>query len=129
MPILKIMESMGVQVDPKSMAYAQTYNDYRIMTAETETSDASKLVRSTRRAEKLAENNVFEETECLLYAPGIADQCKYKFLIRNLKLKLETRFSRNNIFLSGASDLKNSIKPIAVIVEYVILYKDSSGWN
>ena len=33
MPILKIMEVMDVQVGPKSMAYAQTYNDHRIMRA------------------------------------------------------------------------------------------------
>ena len=58
MPILKIMEVMGVQVGPKSMAYAQTYNDHRIMRAEKKTSDASKLARSSRKAEKFAENGV-----------------------------------------------------------------------
>ena len=42
---------------------------------------------SFRRAEKLTENDVFQKTEGLLYAPGIADKCKYKFFIRNLKLK------------------------------------------
>ena len=67
------MEVMGVQVCPKSMAEAQTYNDHCIMRAEKETSDAEKLARSSRRAEKLAENDVFEETKGLLYAPGIAD--------------------------------------------------------
>ena len=67
------MKAMGVQVGPKSMAYAQTYNDYRIIRAEKGTSDASQLARSSRRAEKWAENDVFEETEGLLYAPGIAD--------------------------------------------------------
>ena len=50
MPISKIMEVMGVQVGPKSMAYAQTYNDHRIMRAEKETSDAS-----SRRPGHLAE--------------------------------------------------------------------------
>ena len=73
MPILKIMKVMGVQVGLKSMAYAKTYNDNRIMRAEKETSDASKLARSSRRAEKIAENDVFKETESLLYAPSIAD--------------------------------------------------------
>ena len=67
------MEVMGVQVSPKSIAYVQTYNDHRIMRAEKETLDASKLTRSSHRAEKLAENDVFEKTEGLLYAPGIAD--------------------------------------------------------
>ena len=55
------------------MAYAQTYNDHRIMRAEKETSDASKLARSSRKAEKLDENDVFEGTEGLLSTPGIAD--------------------------------------------------------
>ena len=65
---------MGAQVGPKSVAYAQTYNDHRIsIRAKKETSDASKLARSFRRAEKLAENDVCEETEGLLYAPVIAD--------------------------------------------------------
>ena len=88
MPILKIMKVMGVQVGPKSMAYAQTYNDHHIMRAEKETSDDSKLARSSRTAQKLAESDVFEETKVLLYAPGIANQCKYTFFIRNLKLKI-----------------------------------------
>ena len=49
---MKIMEVIGVQVGPKSIAYAQTYNDHRIIRAEKETSYASKLARSSHRAEK-----------------------------------------------------------------------------
>ena len=37
MPNLKIMDVMGVQVGPKSMAYAQTYSDHCIIRAEKET--------------------------------------------------------------------------------------------
>ena len=73
MSILKIMEVMSVQVGPNSMAYPQIYNDHRIIRAEKETSDASKLARSSRRTETLAENDVFKETEGLHYALGIAD--------------------------------------------------------
>ena len=58
------------------------------MRAKKETSDASKLARSSRRAEKLVENDVFEETEGLLYAPGTAVKYKYIFFIWNLKLEL-----------------------------------------
>ena len=58
MPILKIMKVLGVQVGPKSMVYAQTYSDHPIMRAEEETSNASQLPRSSRRAEKTAENDV-----------------------------------------------------------------------
>ena len=43
------------------------------MREEKETPDALKMVRSSRRAEKLAENDTYEETEGLLYAPSIAD--------------------------------------------------------
>ena len=39
------------------------------------------------------------------------------------------RFSRNNIFESGAGDLKNSIKPIALILGYVFLHNNSSVRN
>ena len=90
MPISEIMEVIVVQVGPKSIAYAQTYNDLRIMRAVKKTTGASKLARSSRRAEKLTENDVFEETEGLLYsyASGTADWCKNTFFIRNLKLKL-----------------------------------------
>ena len=59
----------------------------------------------------------------------MAYQCEYELFIRNLKLKLQTRFSRNNIFVSGAGDLKNSIKPIALIFGYVILHNNSSVRN
>ena len=88
MPIIKIIDVIGVQVGPKSMAYAQTYNDHRIMRAQKETSDASKLARSFREAVKLAENDVFEKTKGLIFASGIADYCKYNFFIKNLKLIL-----------------------------------------
>ena len=43
------------------------------MRSEKETSAPSKLARSSRRAEKWAKNNVFEETKGLLYVPDIAD--------------------------------------------------------
>ena len=39
------------------------------------------------------------------------------------------RFSRNNIFVSDAGDLKNSIKPIALIFGYAILHNNSSVRN
>ncbi|KYN02057.1 hypothetical protein ALC62_07126 [Cyphomyrmex costatus] len=73
MPVLKIMETIGVTIGPKGMAYAQIYKDCRIQNAEKSTSDAAKLARSSRRSEKVAENEVFEETEGLLYSPSIAD--------------------------------------------------------
>ena len=71
----------GLLVCPESvrkwLTLKRTYNDHRIIRAEKEMSGALKLARSPRRAKKLtenlAENEVFRETEGLLYAPGIAD--------------------------------------------------------
>ena len=61
MPILKNMEVIGVQVSPNIMACPQTYNDHRRMRAEKQTFDVSKLATSCRRAEKLAEKDVFKD--------------------------------------------------------------------
>ena len=36
---LYLIKNYGVQVSAKSMAYAQTYNDHRIIRAEKKTSD------------------------------------------------------------------------------------------
>ena len=55
------------------MVYAQTYDKHRIIRAEKETSDASKMARSSRRAEKLAENDAYKEMKGLIYAQDIAD--------------------------------------------------------
>ena len=43
------------------------------------------MTRSSRRTEKVVENDAYEKTEGLLYALDIADTCKYTFFIRNLK--------------------------------------------
>ena len=43
------------------------------MRTEKKMSYVSKMTKSSRRAEKLAENDAYKETEGLLYAPGIAD--------------------------------------------------------
>ncbi|XP_043471610.1 uncharacterized protein LOC122504522 [Leptopilina heterotoma] len=73
MPILKIMEVMGVQIGTNGMNYAKKYNELRIRRAEKKASETSKQARSSRRADRVAENDAYEETEGLLYAPGIAD--------------------------------------------------------
>ena len=69
--MLKIMEDMGVEIGPRAIAYAELYNTRRIESAKKATSEASKASRISRRGEKVAENDAYEETERLLYAPGI----------------------------------------------------------
>ena len=75
------MVVMGVEIGPKVMAYAQTYDNDQIMGAKKKTSEASKMTRSTRSAEKSAKNDAYEKTEGLLYAPGTSDYYKYTFFL------------------------------------------------
>ena len=70
---LKIMEVIGVEIGPRAIAYAELYNSRRIESAEETTSEASKASRISRRGEKVVEKDAHEETEGLLYAPGIDD--------------------------------------------------------
>ncbi|KYN11371.1 hypothetical protein ALC57_16474 [Trachymyrmex cornetzi] len=71
--VLKIMETMGVTIGPHARAYANMYNNSRISTAEKNAAFTSKEARIARRSQKVAQNDDYEETEGLLYAPGIAD--------------------------------------------------------
>ena len=71
--ILKIFETMEVSLGPHVLAYAKLYNNSRISKAENSTAMTSKEARTSRRAEKVAENDAYEEDEGILYAPGIDD--------------------------------------------------------
>lgn len=73
LPVLKIMEVMGVTIGQSARDYADSVDNARIMRAEKTAKANSKEARIFRRALKASENNNFEETEGLLYAPGIAD--------------------------------------------------------
>ena len=67
------MEVIRVEIGPRAIAYAALYDTCRIENAEEATSEASKASRTSRRGEKVAENDAYEGTEELLYAPGIDD--------------------------------------------------------
>lgn len=73
LPVLKVMEVMGVTIGQTARDYADTVDNARILRAEKTTEANCKEARTLRRALKAAENDKFEETEGLLYAPGIAD--------------------------------------------------------
>ena len=73
MRVLKIMDVIGVEIGPRAVVYAELYNTRRIKRAEKATSEVSKASRISRREEKVAENDAYEETEGLLYIPGIDD--------------------------------------------------------
>jgi len=72
-PILKMMDVMGVKIGPHAIRFAKKYNDERICTANRRSSEASKEVRTARRNARADAEDMFEETEGLLYGAGIAD--------------------------------------------------------
>jgi len=64
---------MGMQLGQTARDFADTYDAARISDAERTAAINSKEARILRRAMKAAENDFFEETERLLYAPGITN--------------------------------------------------------
>ncbi|XP_044593326.1 uncharacterized protein LOC123271157 [Cotesia glomerata] len=72
-PVLKILEVMDVTLGPCAVAFSKSYNKSRIAKAENATAMSSKEARKSRRADKVAENDAYEEDEGILYAPGIDD--------------------------------------------------------
>ncbi|GFR27442.1 hypothetical protein TNCT_275251 [Trichonephila clavata] len=73
LPVLNIMKVIGVPIGQTAEDYPDTVDNERILRVE-KTSEANcKEARTLRRALKVVENENFEETERLLYTPGIAD--------------------------------------------------------
>lgn len=72
-PILKIMETMGITIGPYADLFASNRDAERIKDADRRTSYQSVEPRMARTNEKLNTLRNFEETEGLLYGPGIAD--------------------------------------------------------
>lgn len=71
--ILKIMETMGIIIGPYSDLFACYRDEERIKYAERRTTYQSIEERMTRRNEIIEQQRQFEETEGLLYGPGIAE--------------------------------------------------------
>ncbi|XP_011881176.1 PREDICTED: uncharacterized protein LOC105569367 [Vollenhovia emeryi] len=72
-PILKIMETMGITIGPYADLFASNRDAERIKDAERRTFYHSVEQRMARSNENLNTRRNFEETEGLLYGPGIAD--------------------------------------------------------
>ena len=64
---------MEVSLGPHALAYAKFYNKPRMSKAKNSTTMTSTEARKSRRAEKVAENDAYEEDEGILYTPGIDD--------------------------------------------------------
>ncbi|GFS78433.1 uncharacterized protein TNCV_3146961 [Trichonephila clavipes] len=72
-PVLKVMEVMGVTIGQTARDYADTVDNAHILRTEKTAEANCKEARTLRMALKAAENDNLEETEGLLYAPGIVD--------------------------------------------------------
>ncbi|GFY49757.1 hypothetical protein TNIN_205671 [Trichonephila inaurata madagascariensis] len=67
------IEVMGVTIGQKARNYSDTVANARILREEKTAEANCNVARTLRRTPKGAENDNFEETEGLLYTPGIAD--------------------------------------------------------
>ncbi|GFY72626.1 uncharacterized protein TNIN_434311 [Trichonephila inaurata madagascariensis] len=73
LPVLKVIEVMGVIIGQTTRDYADTVDNARILRAKKTAEACCKEARTLRGVLKASENDNFEESEGLLYAPGIAD--------------------------------------------------------
>ncbi|GIY45628.1 uncharacterized protein CDAR_415131 [Caerostris darwini] len=72
-PILKILDVMGITIGPEANAFAARRDEARIERSELRTSEASKEGRTARLHQRTSENEHFEVEEGFLYEAGIAD--------------------------------------------------------
>jgi len=72
-PLLMIMEVKGITIRKAAAALAKRQNNARISAANDRSSKATKKQRMQIREEKIRENELFEETEGILYGAGIAN--------------------------------------------------------
>ncbi|KYN11782.1 hypothetical protein ALC57_16060 [Trachymyrmex cornetzi] len=73
LPILKVMDVMGVTIGQQAEMHAHSRNEARIRRSEECSSDFGKDQRPQLRDERAALHDMYEEEEGALYGPGIAD--------------------------------------------------------
>lgn len=71
LPILKIMEVMGVKIGTKARQYVEIVNEKRTDRAELEATEASKEHRTFMRNAKVLENDVYKREEGVVYEDGM----------------------------------------------------------
>lgn len=71
--ILQIMNSIDIVIGQQCKIFADQYDAQRIRRQERRSASSTKETRSTHREQNAALQEFFEETEGLLYGPGIAD--------------------------------------------------------
>lgn len=73
MPLLKIMETMGVTIGLTASAMAAKNDESRIQLSNFQSSEQSKQRRTEKREGRLHENELYEADEGGMYGAGIAD--------------------------------------------------------
>ena len=68
-----MMEVMGIIIGSEAKIMANKRDMVRVKKADATHSASSKEARLARRLERTAQDELFEEEEGILYAPGIAD--------------------------------------------------------
>ena len=71
--ILKVMEELRINIGVACKDFATNYDAQRITRQNEMTKSCTKEARTARRLENTRINELYEEEEGLLYAPGIAD--------------------------------------------------------
>jgi len=73
MPILKVMNVMGASIGQQAEMYANSRNESRITRSEWRSSSFAKDERMSRREERAAQQDFYEQEEGPLYSPELAD--------------------------------------------------------
>ena len=69
--ILQIMQEMGIVIGHQSRDYAKKVDEIRKYHSRRKSSLATKEARTARLEQSMKENEFFEETEGIFYAPGM----------------------------------------------------------
>lgn len=67
------MELLNLKIDLQTNNYAKMYDSARMKRQARRSLESTKEGRSERKMQKLRKQQYFEESEDLLYAPGMAD--------------------------------------------------------
>lgn len=71
--ILKIMDCLGIAVGLEANNFAKTSDSKRIVSAEENMTYHAKAAAASKKADQVAQNELYKADEGLMYGPGIAD--------------------------------------------------------
>lgn len=71
LPILKVMDTMGIKIGSQAREYVDKMNDKRVDRAELEATEASKEYRTHARSTRILENDINEQKEGVVYEAGM----------------------------------------------------------